>query len=77
MAKKVSSSLMIMKLYGGIESLIGPSPGIRVVGEAGTAKEAVEQVARHRPEVILMEFDAGASGSMPARRSPAITPKRK
>lgn len=47
----------------GLKALLDRHPEFEVVGEAGTAKEAVEQVARHRPEVILMDIRMpGASG---------------
>ena len=47
----------------GLRSLIDRYPQFEVVGEAGTAKEALEQVARHRPEVVLMDIRLpGASG---------------
>jgi DNA-binding NarL/FixJ family response regulator len=47
----------------GLRSLLDRYPQFEVVGEAGTAKEAIEQVARHRPEVVLMDIRLpGASG---------------
>ena len=47
----------------GLRSVIDRYPQFEVVGEAGTAKEALEQVARHRPEVVLMDIRLpGASG---------------
>lgn len=47
----------------GLRSLIDRYPQFEVVWEAGTAKEALEQVARHRPEVVLMDIRLpGASG---------------
>lgn len=47
----------------GLKSLLELHPQYEVVGEAGTAKEAVEQVARNRPDVVLMDIRLpGASG---------------
>ena len=38
-------------------------PQFEVVGEAGTAKEAVDQVSRLRPDIVLMDIRLpGASG---------------
>lgn len=39
----------------GLRSLLGLEQGIEVVGEAGTAAEAVMQAARLRPDVIVMD----------------------
>lgn len=47
----------------GLKSLLELHPQYEVVAEAGTAKEAVEQVARTRPDVVLMDIRLpGASG---------------
>lgn len=47
----------------GLKSLLDRHPQFEVIGEAGTAKEALEQVARHRPDVVLMDIRLpGASG---------------
>ena len=47
----------------GLKSLLELHPQYEVVGEAGTAKEAVEKVARYRPDVVLMDIRLpGASG---------------
>lgn len=39
----------------GLRSLLSLEQGIKVVGEAGTAAEAVMQVARLRPDVVVMD----------------------
>lgn len=39
----------------GLRSLLSLEQGIEVVGEAGTAAEAVRQAARLRPDVIVMD----------------------
>ena len=47
----------------GLKSLLELHPQYEVIGEAGTAKEAVEKVARYRPDVVLMDIRLpGASG---------------
>jgi len=47
----------------GLKTLLEHHPQYEVVGEAGTAKEAIEQVKRTRPDVVLMDIRLpGASG---------------
>jgi two-component system response regulator DevR len=47
----------------GIKSLLERHPHFEVVGEAATAKEAIEQVERLLPDVVLMDIRLpGASG---------------
>lgn len=47
----------------GLKALLDRHPLFEVVGEAGNAKEALEQVARFRPDVVLMDIRLpGASG---------------
>ena len=46
-----------------LKSLLEHNPQFEVVGEAGTAKEALEQVGLLRPDVVLMDIRLpGASG---------------
>lgn len=40
----------------GFSVLLGSAPDIEVVGEAGDGREAVDLVARERPDVILMDI---------------------
>ncbi len=40
----------------GLKALLEHHPQFEVVGEAGTAKEAIEQVERHHPDVVLMDI---------------------
>lgn len=40
----------------GLKSLLDHNPQFEVVGEAGNAKEALEQVGAHRPDVVLMDI---------------------
>jgi two-component system, NarL family, response regulator DevR len=47
----------------GLKALLEHHPQFEVVGEAGTAKEAIEQVTQHRPDIVLMDIRLpGASG---------------
>lgn len=47
----------------GLKSLLEHNPQFEVVAEAGTAKEAVEQVEKFHPDVVLMDIRLpGASG---------------
>ena len=43
-------------LRAGFTSLLESSGAIRVVGEASTGLEAIEQAERHRPDVVLMDI---------------------
>jgi DNA-binding NarL/FixJ family response regulator len=47
----------------GLKSLLEHNSQFEVVGEAGTAKEAIEQVSRNHPDIVLMDIRLpGASG---------------
>lgn len=47
----------------GLKALLEHHPQFEVVAEAGTAKEAIEQVERYQPDVVLMDIRLpGASG---------------
>jgi len=47
----------------GLKALLDHHPQFEVVGEAGTSKEALEQVSRLRPDIVLMDIRLpGASG---------------
>ena len=47
----------------GLKSLLERNPQFEVVGEAGSAREAIEQVATLKPEVVLMDIRLpGTSG---------------
>jgi len=47
----------------GLKSLLEHHPQFEVVGEAGTAKEAIELVGRLKPDIVLMDIRLpGASG---------------
>jgi NarL family two-component system response regulator LiaR len=49
----VDDHLIVRK---GIRALLGTEPDMEVVGEAADGREAVEQAARLRPDVILMDL---------------------
>jgi len=52
-----------------LKSLIGEFPGIEVVGEAGDGREALDHVAKLRPNVVLMDIAMpGLNGLEAARR---------
>ena len=40
----------------GLRSLIGGEPDIQVVGEAADGEAAIAAVARHQPDVVLMDI---------------------
>ena len=47
----------------GLKSLLERHPQFEVVGEAGSAREALEQVAALKPDVVLMDIRLpGTSG---------------
>ena len=47
----------------GLKALLDHNPQFEVVGEAGTSKEALEQVSRLRPDMVCMDIRLpGASG---------------
>jgi DNA-binding NarL/FixJ family response regulator len=52
----------------GLTTLINSQPGMQVVGEAGTAAEAVQAVARLRPDVVLMDVRMPGEGGIEAAR---------
>ncbi|MER8236824.1 response regulator [Streptomyces sp. NPDC101490] len=44
----------------GLLALLGSTPDIEVVGEAGSGEEAVAMAAKLRPDVVLMDLQLGA-----------------
>jgi two-component system, NarL family, response regulator DevR len=47
----------------GLRALLDHHTQFEVVGEAGTAKEAIDQVARYKPDIVLMDIRLpGTSG---------------
>lgn len=51
-----------------LKSLIGEFPGIDVVGEAGDGREALEHVARLRPNVVIMDIAMPGLNGLEATR---------
>src|SRR5579872_4150825 len=59
----------------GIKSLLREGTRIEIVGEAGTARQAIDQAARLRPDVVLMDLvTPDLSGSEATRRIRAVHP---
>ncbi len=52
----------------GLLTLINDQPTMQVVGEAGTAAEAVSAVERGRPDVVLMDIRIPGEGGIEATR---------
>lgn len=52
----------------GLMTLINDQPDLQVVGEAGTAREAIQAVERHRPHVVLMDIRLPGRGGIEATR---------
>ncbi len=53
----------------GLMTLINDQPNMEVVGEAGTASEAVRAVERLRPDVVLMDIRMPGEGGIEATRA--------
>ena len=53
----------------GLMTLINDQPNMEVVGEAGTASEAVRAVERLRPDVVLMDIRMPGEGGIEAARA--------
>ncbi len=41
----------------GLAALLGREPGLRVSGQAGTAKAALEELAREEPDLVLLDLN--------------------
>jgi two-component system response regulator DevR len=52
----------------GLMTLINDQPDMEVVGEAGTAAEALREVERTRPQVVLMDIRIPGEGGIEAAR---------
>jgi DNA-binding NarL/FixJ family response regulator len=40
----------------GLSSLLSGEPGMNVVAQAGSVREAIDMARQHRPEIVLMDF---------------------
>jgi DNA-binding NarL/FixJ family response regulator len=52
----------------GLMTIINDQPGMEVVGEAGNAMEALQEVERLRPNVVLMDIRLPGEGGIEATR---------
>ncbi len=55
-------------LRAGLRALLEAEPGVVVVGEAGTGEEGIEQAARLRPNVVIMDLSMPGMGGLEATR---------
>src|SRR3990172_397341 len=53
----------------GLRTLIGKQKGMTLVGEAATAKDAVEAAARAKPDVVIMDIRLPDSSGIEACRT--------
>ncbi|MBI5285898.1 MAG: response regulator transcription factor [Chloroflexi bacterium] len=53
---------------GGLAQLLATQPDMRVVGEAGDTREAIEQTWREQPDVVLLALDLPPAGGQEAAR---------
>jgi two-component system response regulator NreC len=51
---------------GGLRLLLESEPDFSVVAESGDVGETLEQVARHRPTVLVLDLHMPGGGSLPA-----------
>jgi DNA-binding NarL/FixJ family response regulator len=60
----------------GIRSLLESIDDVTVVAEAGEGREALELIARHRPDVALLDIGMpGLNGLEVAKRAPQASPR--
>ncbi|MBI1293740.1 response regulator [bacterium] len=52
----------------GLRALLTTSPEVEVVGEAASGSEAVEQVAQHHPDAVLMDVRMPGMDGLAATR---------
>ena len=63
-------------LASALEVAIGAQPDLECLGSAGTVDDALDQVARHTPDVVLMDIQlAGGNGIECTRRIKASHPE--
>jgi two-component system chemotaxis response regulator CheB len=51
-----------------ISHVLGSDPGIRVIGAAGSGKEAIESIKHHRPDIITMDINMSNMNGFEATR---------
>jgi two-component system response regulator NreC len=51
---------------GGLRRLLDAEPDMRVTAEAGDVGSTLDQVARHRPDVLVLDLHMPGGGSLPA-----------
>ncbi len=62
----------------GIRSLLESVEGVEVVAESGDGREALEMIAKHRPDIALLDIAMpGLSGLEVAKRIEQASPKTK
>src|SRR3954454_19094256 len=62
----------------GLKALLGRHPRFEIVGEAGTADEALAKAMVHKPDVVVMDIRlAGKSGIDATREIIAVLPETK
>jgi len=59
---------------GGFVVMVGAAPDMEVLGEAGDGAQAVEQVRRHRPDVVLMDVRMPVLDGIEATRAITTDP---
>jgi DNA-binding NarL/FixJ family response regulator len=60
----------------GIRSLLESVEGVEVVAESGDGREALEMIAKHRPDIALLDIAMpGLSGLEVAKRAEQASPK--
>jgi DNA-binding NarL/FixJ family response regulator len=60
----------------GIRSLLESVPGVEIVGECGDGREALELLAKHRPDVALLDIGMpGLNGLEVAKRAAEDSPR--
>lgn len=58
----------------GIRTILSLQPDLDVVGQAGSGEEALEVVARERPDVVCMDVEMPGMGGLEATRALAADP---
>ena len=61
-------------LRAGLRALLDAEPDLHVVGEASTGEEAIEQAARLKPDVVVMDLSMPGAGGLEATRMIAGRP---